>query len=96
MIEDGALDDLRGRVSGRVLLPADAGYDDAREIFNVMHDKQPAVVARCVSADDVVACVDVARRNGVLVAVRSGGHSVAGNSTLRGRDGDRPGGTQAR
>ena len=81
MIDDGALDDLRGRLSGRVFLPGDAGYDDAREIFNVMHDKRPALVARCASTDDVVACVDVARRNGVLVAVRSGGHSVAGNST---------------
>jgi len=84
MIDDGALDELRGRLGGRVFLPTDAGYDDAREIFNVMHDKRPAVVARCASTDDVVACVDVARRNGVLVAVRSGGHSVAGNSTCEG------------
>jgi FAD/FMN-containing dehydrogenase len=81
MIDDGALDDLRGQLSGRVFLPSDAGYDDAREIFNVMHDKRPAVVARCASSDDVVASVDVARRNGLLVAVRSGGHSVAGSST---------------
>jgi FAD/FMN-containing dehydrogenase len=84
MIGDGALDELRRRLSGRVFLPADAGYDEAREVFNVMHDKRPAVVARCVSAHDVAACVDVARRNGVLVAVRSGGHSVAGNSTCEG------------
>jgi FAD/FMN-containing dehydrogenase len=81
MIDNGALDDLRGRLSGHMFLPGDEGYDDAREIFNVMHDKRPAVVARCASTADVVACVDVARRNGVLVAVRSGGHSVAGNST---------------
>jgi FAD/FMN-containing dehydrogenase len=84
MMDDGALDDLRGRLNGRVFLPTDAGYDDAREIFNVMHDRRPAVVARCASTEDVVACVDVARRNGVLVAVRSGGHSVAGNSTCEG------------
>jgi FAD/FMN-containing dehydrogenase len=84
MIDDGAVDDLRGRLSGRVFLPDNAGYDDAREIFNVMHDKRPAVVARCASTDDVAACVDVARRSGVLVAVRSGGHSVAGNSTCEG------------
>jgi FAD/FMN-containing dehydrogenase len=84
MIDDGALDDLRGRLSGTVFLPGDAGYDEAREIFNVMHDKRPAVVARCVSTDDVVGCVNVARRSRMLVAVRSGGHSVAGNSTCEG------------
>jgi FAD/FMN-containing dehydrogenase len=84
MIDDGLLDDLRGRLTGRVFLPSDAGYDDAREIFNLMHDKRPAVVARCVSSDDVVACVDVARRSGVSVAVRGGGHSVAGNSNCEG------------
>ena len=84
MIDDGLLDDLRGRLTGRVFFPSDAGYDDAREIFNLMHDKRPAVVARCVISDDVVACVDVARRSGVSVAVRGGGHSVAGNSTCEG------------
>jgi FAD/FMN-containing dehydrogenase len=46
-----------------------------------MHDGHPAVVARCSCTGDVVAAVDFARRNGLLVAVRSGGHSVAGNST---------------
>jgi len=81
MIDDAAVDALRARFSGQLFRPGDAGYDDAREIFNVMHDKHPALVARCGSTDDVVAAVDFARRNGLLVAVRSGGHSVAGNST---------------
>ena len=81
MIGNAALNDLRGRLAGPVFLPGDAGYDEAREVFNVMHDKRPGVVARCASTEDVVACVDVARHNGVLVAVRSGGHSVAGKST---------------
>lgn len=84
MIDDGALGDLRDRLSGRVFVVNDAGYDDGRKIFNVMHDRRPAVVARCVSTDDVVACVEVARRYGVLAAIRSGGHSVAGNSTCEG------------
>jgi FAD/FMN-containing dehydrogenase len=82
MLQDGALHELRERISGQLFLPGDAGYDHAREIFNTMHDKRPAVVARCTSTEDVVACVDVARRNGVVVAVRGGGHSVAGNSTV--------------
>jgi FAD/FMN-containing dehydrogenase len=82
MIGNGAIEALRGELSGQLFLPGDPGYDDAREIFNVMHDRHPAVVARCASTADVVACVDFARRNGVLVAVRGGGHSVAGNSTV--------------
>jgi FAD/FMN-containing dehydrogenase len=81
MIDDAAMDDLRARFSGQLFLPGDAGYDGAREIFNVMHDKRPAVVVRCASTEDVVAAVAFARGNGLLVAVRSGGHSVAGNST---------------
>jgi FAD/FMN-containing dehydrogenase len=80
-MDNGALDELRSSLSGPVFQPGDSGYDDAREIFNVMHDRRPAVIARCQSTADVVACVDVARRNGVLVAVRGGGHSVVGNST---------------
>jgi FAD/FMN-containing dehydrogenase len=81
MVDDAAVDALQAQFSGQLFRPGDAGYDDAREIFNVMHDKHPALVARCASTEDVVAAVDFARRNGLLVAVRSGGHSVAGNST---------------
>jgi FAD/FMN-containing dehydrogenase len=81
MIDEASVDALQAQFSGRLFRPGDAGYDDAREIFNVMHDKHPALVARCSSTEDVVAAVDYARRNGLLVAVRSGGHSVAGNST---------------
>ena len=81
MIDDPTVNALRRRFSGQLFRPGDAGYDDAREIFNVMHDKHPALVARCGSTEDVLAAVDFARRNGLLVAVRSGGHSVAGNST---------------
>src|SRR5947209_1195900 len=81
MIDEAAMDDLRVRFSGQLFRPGDTGYDGAREIFNVMHDRRPAVVARCARTEDVIAAVGFARRNGLLVAVRSGGHSVAGNST---------------
>jgi FAD/FMN-containing dehydrogenase len=83
-MDDAALDALRRQLSGQVIVPGQAGYDSAREIFNVMHDKRPAVVARCASSRDVSACVTFARRNGLELAVRSGGHSVAGNSTCEG------------
>src|SRR5437660_4794290 len=81
MIDQASTDALRAQFSGQLFRPGDVGYDDAREIFNVMHDRHPALVARCASTEDVVAAVKFARRNGLLVAVRSGGHSVAGNST---------------
>jgi FAD/FMN-containing dehydrogenase len=72
---------LRGGFSGTVLLPAQPGYDEARRVFNGMIDRSPAVIARCADAADVAAAVDTARENELLVAVRSGGHGVAGLAT---------------
>ncbi|HEU4974097.1 MAG TPA: FAD-binding oxidoreductase [Baekduia sp.] len=81
MLDNGAVERLRSRFSGQLFLPDDAGYADARQVFNVMHDGHPALVARCASTDDVVACVNAARENGLPLAVRGGGHSVCGHST---------------
>ena len=78
---DGAIEELRGGFAGEVILPADGGYDDGRRMFNSMMDKRPALIARCASADDVVAAVNLAREQGLEAAVRCGGHSVAGLST---------------
>jgi FAD/FMN-containing dehydrogenase len=71
-------------LAGEVLLPGDAGYDGCRRIFNAMHDKRPAVIARCANTADVAAAVGFARQHGLEVAVRSGGHSVAGLSVCEG------------
>ena len=76
--------DLRGRLSGEVILPADGGYDECRQVFNGMHDKRPAVIARCRTAADVAAAVSFAREQRLEIAVRSGGHSVAGLSICEG------------
>src|SRR5262245_46838322 len=71
---------LKGTFEGQIILPGDGGYDECRQVFNAMHDKRPALIARCGSAADVVAAVNFARQHGLEVAVRSGGHSVAGLS----------------
>jgi FAD/FMN-containing dehydrogenase len=75
-----ALADLKGRVRGQILLPGDEGYDDARHVWNGMIDKRPAVIVRCTGAADVIAAVSFARERHLLVAVRGGGHNVAGNA----------------
>jgi FAD/FMN-containing dehydrogenase len=69
---------------GTAITPEDAGYDDARTLFNAMIDRRPAYVAQCMDADDVVSALAFARARGLPISVRSGGHSVAGNSLVDG------------
>jgi FAD/FMN-containing dehydrogenase len=84
MIGKPALDDLRSAVRGEVLLPHDARFNDARQIFNAMIDHRPAVIARCTGAADVVTCVDFARAQGLEVSMRGGGHNVSGKAVCDG------------
>ncbi|MFI5822368.1 FAD-binding oxidoreductase [Streptomyces rishiriensis] len=73
-----ALEDLREALRGPVLAPGDAGYDEARTVYNAMIDRRPAAVARCVDAGDVRATLSFARDTGTELAVRGGGHSGPG------------------
>jgi len=80
LLDDAAVQVLAAKVRGEVLRPGDAGFDTARTIWNAMIDKTPALVVRCAGAGDVVAAVDFARDNNLVVAVRGGGHNIAGNA----------------
>lgn len=79
-VDETDLAEFRVRMRGEVLRPGDAGYDEARRIWNGMFDKKPAVIARCTGAADVIAAVKFARDHGLEIAVRSGGHSMSGQS----------------
>ena len=76
--------ELAGRVSGPVLSPQQAGYDAARAIHNGLVDKRPALIVRCRTTADVVAALEFARRAGLEVSVRGGGHNVAGRAVTDG------------
>jgi len=72
------------RLRGELLRPGDAGYEEARLLWNGLIDKRPALIARCAGVGDVVDSVNFARENDLLVAVRGGGHNVAGNAACDG------------
>jgi FAD/FMN-containing dehydrogenase len=79
-----ALEALRGEIRGALCLPGDAGYDQARTIWNAMIDKHPALVIRAAGAADVMRGVTLAKEHGLLLAVRGGGHNIAGNAVCDG------------
>jgi len=75
---------LRGALRGRLLLPGEAGYDDARMLWNAMIDRHPAAIVRAELAADVVAAVNFTRENGLELAVKGGGHNIAGSAVSEG------------
>lgn len=69
---------LKNIIRGSVILPEDSNYDEARKVYNGMIDKHPAIILKCLDADDVVKGVNYARENQMEVSIRSGGHNGAG------------------
>jgi len=83
-LDVASLEKLRKDFRGDLILPGDGDYDRSRVVWNAIADRYPAIVARCTRVDDVVTAVRFARDHDLVIAIRGGGHSVAGFSTCDG------------
>ena len=79
---NATLGELAQALRGELISPGDEGYDEARTIWNGAHDRKPALIIRCRGAADVLKGVEFARSEGLPIAVRGGGHSIPGFSTV--------------
>jgi FAD/FMN-containing dehydrogenase len=79
-----AREQLKGIVKGSVLIPDEPSYEEARQIWNAMIDRRPALIVQCADANDVVPAIAFARKNKLEVSIRGGGHNIAGNALTDG------------
>jgi FAD/FMN-containing dehydrogenase len=85
VLGEATVQELRDVLRGELLQPGDEGYEEAKGLWNGAHDdSEPAMIARCTGTADVIAALGFARANELTIAVRGGGHSVAGLSTADG------------
>lgn len=84
MLDETTVGDFRASLRGELIGPDDLGYDEARKVWNGMIDKRPALIARCRGVVDVIYSVEFARKNDLTLAVRGGGHNVAGYAVCDG------------
>src|SRR2546430_2012366 len=83
-IENTVIEEFQSSLQGQLLRPIDETYNATRKIWNGMIDRRPALIARCAGVADVITCVNVARANDLLTAVRGGGHNIAGHAVCDG------------
>jgi FAD/FMN-containing dehydrogenase len=83
-LTEASITALRAALRGNVLLPSDAGYDSARSIWNAMIDRRPGLIVQAAGPADVVRAVNFAREHNALLAVRGGGHNIAGTAVCDG------------
>lgn len=81
MLDVKTFEELSGSVRGEIIQPDDPTYDEARAVFNAMIDRRPRVIVRCADVADVIACVNFAREEDLVLSVRGGGHGVPGFAT---------------
>ena len=79
-MQTSKIEELKANFKGEILLPSDHAYEGARAIWNAMITTRPALIARCAATSDVVQAVNFARDNKLLLAIRGGGHNIAGNA----------------
>src|SRR6516162_4858397 len=78
MLSEATIASLKSNMRGELIEPSDAGYNEARKVYNGMIDRRPYIIARCVDAADVIAAVNFGREHKLLIAIRCGGHNFAG------------------
>jgi FAD/FMN-containing dehydrogenase len=83
-LNEATIEQLRKTVRGVLIAPGSPEYDEARTIWNAMIDRRPALIVRCANAQDVVQAVRFADEHQLLLAVRGGGHNIAGNAVCDG------------
>jgi FAD/FMN-containing dehydrogenase len=84
VLAEGSVAELDAAMRGRLVRPSDADYDQVRAIWNGAHDRYPALIAQCAGVADVMRALEFARSEELRVAVRSGGHSIPGHSSVDG------------
>jgi len=83
-LDKAIVEEFASKLRGELLRPGDPDYEEARLVWNDLIDKRPALIARCAGVGDVIDSVNFARENDLLMAVRGGGHNVAGNAVCDG------------
>ena len=83
-LESGDIEEFAALLRGALIQPDDDDYDEARQVYNAMHDRRPALIVQAASVADVMAAVNFARNHDLLLSLRGGGHSVPGFGTCDG------------
>src|SRR5262245_9916751 len=81
-LQSKKIEELKGDLKGEVLLPGSEAYESARKIWNATIDKRPALIVRCATTADVARAVSFARNEAITLAVRGGGHNIAGSALV--------------
>ena len=84
ILQEDTIRKFKESLRGELILSDDAGYDDARSIWNAMIDRRPALIVRCLGVTDVVTCVNFAREHGLILSIKSGGHNISGLAVCEG------------